>query len=220
MFVSKGVVVLVATPGRLLDHLKNTKSLTCRLAQWLVLDEADRLLDLGFESQVKEVMEHLNSGRAKAMADKPLQVVMVSATITPAMDRLSRQMMSDHTRVDADANTVEEVKCDGGQAMAEEGGKGAGTKEEISAQKSKKGAATTSNEAFTSTIPQQLVQHYMLVTCKLRLSALTCFLRRYAPGKKVLVFVSTCDSVDFHTQLFKSATWPGKVEMGGLLHPP
>lgn len=203
------MVVLVATPGRLVDHMKNTKAFSRKSAQWLVLDEADRLLDLGFDKQIKEVLELLQEGQGKddVSGNKPLQVVMVSATITPAMDRLSRQMMGSHTRIDADSSKVEDVEGVVGQAAAADEMEG-----QIDSKKAKKekDGALTSTEAFTSTIPQQLVQHYMLVTCKLRLPALTSFLRRHALGKKVLVFVSTCDSVDFHAQLFQSATWPGK----------
>jgi ATP-dependent RNA helicase DDX31/DBP7 len=43
----KGVVVLVGTPGRLLDHLKTTESFTLQKLRWVVLDEVDRLLDMG-----------------------------------------------------------------------------------------------------------------------------------------------------------------------------
>ena len=50
----KGVGVLVATPGRLLDHLRSTAAFTTAPLAWLVLDEADRLLDLGFEAQLGE----------------------------------------------------------------------------------------------------------------------------------------------------------------------
>ena len=48
----RGVTVLVATPGRLLDHLQNTASFRTEELRWLVLDEADRLLDLGFECKI------------------------------------------------------------------------------------------------------------------------------------------------------------------------
>ncbi len=48
----KGVTVLVATPGRLLDHLQNTQAFRTEELRWLVLDEADRLLDLGFEQKI------------------------------------------------------------------------------------------------------------------------------------------------------------------------
>jgi ATP-dependent RNA helicase DDX18/HAS1 len=45
----KGVGILVATPGRLLDHLQNTKGFVFRNLQMLVIDEADRILEQGFE---------------------------------------------------------------------------------------------------------------------------------------------------------------------------
>lgn len=48
----KGVTLLAATPGRLLDHLQNTVSFRTEELRWLVLDEADRLLDLGFEAKI------------------------------------------------------------------------------------------------------------------------------------------------------------------------
>lgn len=47
----KGVTILVCTPGRLLDHLKTTKCFRRDSMRWLILDEADRLLDMGFEKQ-------------------------------------------------------------------------------------------------------------------------------------------------------------------------
>jgi ATP-dependent RNA helicase DDX31/DBP7 len=51
-YVSQGITIVVATPGRLLDHLQNTECFQHNKLSWLVLDEADRLMDLGFETQV------------------------------------------------------------------------------------------------------------------------------------------------------------------------
>lgn len=48
----QGISILVATPGRLLDHLSNTAAMAVGRLGWLVLDEADRLMDMGFEKQV------------------------------------------------------------------------------------------------------------------------------------------------------------------------
>lgn len=45
----QGVSILVATPGRLLDHLQNTTALNVKNMKCLVIDEADRILDIGFE---------------------------------------------------------------------------------------------------------------------------------------------------------------------------
>ena len=49
----RGLAVVVATPGRLLDHLQNTAAFRTAELRMLVLDEADRLLDLGFEAKIR-----------------------------------------------------------------------------------------------------------------------------------------------------------------------
>ena len=54
----KGVTVLVATPGRLLDHLQSTAAFQTDALRWLILDEADRLLDLGFEQKIGALLYH------------------------------------------------------------------------------------------------------------------------------------------------------------------
>lgn len=81
--LKKGVDVLVATPGRLLDHLQRG---TCKLGniQYLVLDEADRMLDMGFLPDVRRIVERCPRER---------QTMLFSATIPPEIDRLIRWAM-------------------------------------------------------------------------------------------------------------------------------
>lgn len=55
----RGATIVVSTPGRLLDHLQHTQSFRRDRLRWLVLDEADRLLDLGFEQQVRMILQSL-----------------------------------------------------------------------------------------------------------------------------------------------------------------
>lgn len=55
----KGLTVVVATPGRLLDHLEKTTAFHMNELKWLILDEADRLLDLGFEQKIR-TPQHLH----------------------------------------------------------------------------------------------------------------------------------------------------------------
>ena len=60
----KGIHVLVATPGRLLDHLQSTSAFKTSSLRWLILDEADRLLDLGFEQKIgADTMKWFRSSR-------------------------------------------------------------------------------------------------------------------------------------------------------------
>jgi ATP-dependent RNA helicase RhlE len=78
-----GVSVLVATPGRLLDHLSKPYA---RLngVEILVLDEADRMLDMGFLPDVRRILRHLPERR---------QTLFFSATMPPAIATLAREML-------------------------------------------------------------------------------------------------------------------------------
>ncbi|KAG9314641.1 P-loop containing nucleoside triphosphate hydrolase protein [Chiua virens] len=80
--LEKGVNLLVATPGRLLDHLENTKGFVFRNLKALVIDEADRILEIGFEEEIKKIIGILpNEGR---------QSMLFSATQTTKVQDLAR----------------------------------------------------------------------------------------------------------------------------------
>eukprot|EP00588_Corethron_pennatum_P014168 CAMPEP_0194269560 /NCGR_PEP_ID=MMETSP0169-20130528/3687_1 /TAXON_ID=218684 /ORGANISM="Corethron pennatum, Strain L29A3" /LENGTH=435 /DNA_ID=CAMNT_0039011245 /DNA_START=124 /DNA_END=1427 /DNA_ORIENTATION=- len=68
--IRKGVHLLVATPGRMADHLQKTDALasSLRSLEWVVLDEADRLLDMGLGKQVGEILTHLRGPGGQAGA--------------------------------------------------------------------------------------------------------------------------------------------------------
>lgn len=77
--LSKGVNIIVATPGRLLDHLQNTPDFLYKNLQCLVIDEADRILDIGFEEELKKIVSLLPQRR---------QTMMFSATSTEKTEAL------------------------------------------------------------------------------------------------------------------------------------
>lgn len=77
--LAKGVSILVATPGRLLDHLQNTDNFLVRNMKCLIIDEADRILDIGFEIEMQQVLRHLPKQR---------QSMLFSATHSPKVDEL------------------------------------------------------------------------------------------------------------------------------------
>jgi ATP-dependent RNA helicase RhlE len=82
--------ILVATPGRLADHIRR-RNVRLDKIEHLVLDEADHMLDLGFLPQIKEILEELPEKR---------QTMMFSATMPPPIESLSRLFMKDPVRVD------------------------------------------------------------------------------------------------------------------------
>ncbi|KMQ89385.1 putative atp-dependent rna helicase pitchoune-like protein [Lasius niger] len=72
--LGKGINIIVATPGRLLDHLQNTPDFLYKNLQCLVIDEADRILDIGYEEELKQIINILPKRR---------QTMLFSATQTP-----------------------------------------------------------------------------------------------------------------------------------------
>ncbi|GAC1516137.1 MAG: DEAD/DEAH box helicase [Gemmatimonadaceae bacterium] len=85
----RGVDVIVATPGRLLDHFRQPYAKLDGL-EVLVLDEADRMLDMGFLPDIKRVLRHLPAKR---------QTLFFSATLPAPIVALSREMLHDPTMI-------------------------------------------------------------------------------------------------------------------------
>ncbi|XP_020228692.1 DEAD-box ATP-dependent RNA helicase 27 [Cajanus cajan] len=79
--VVKGVNLLVATPGRLLDHLQNTKGFVFKNLKCLIIDEADRILESNFEEEMKQIINLLPKKR---------QTALFSATQTKKVEDLAR----------------------------------------------------------------------------------------------------------------------------------
>lgn len=71
--LAKGVNIVVATPGRLLDHMQNTEKFLFKNLKCLVIDEADKILDIGFEEDMKKILQLLPEDR---------QTMLFSATLT------------------------------------------------------------------------------------------------------------------------------------------
>ncbi|XP_038870979.1 ATP-dependent RNA helicase DDX18-like [Salvelinus namaycush] len=79
--LANGVNILVATPGRLLDHLQNTAGFMYKNLQCLIIDEADRILEVGFEEELKQIIKLLPKRR---------QTMLFSATQTRKVEDLAR----------------------------------------------------------------------------------------------------------------------------------
>ncbi|EGI77133.1 DEAD/DEAH box helicase [Hylemonella gracilis] len=101
--LKKGVEVLVATPGRLLDHIE-AKNAVLNQVEYVVLDEADRMLDIGFLPDLQRILSHLPKQRT---------TLLFSATFSPEIKRLASSYLQNPitievARSNATATTVEQ----------------------------------------------------------------------------------------------------------------
>mmetsp|Transcript_34663 Transcript_34663/g.55440 ORF Transcript_34663/g.55440 Transcript_34663/m.55440 type:complete len:899 (+) Transcript_34663:106-2802(+) len=85
--------IVVATPGRLIDHVRNTQSVDLDDVEILILDEADRLLELGFMDEVMELVKFCPKSR---------QTLLFSATMTTSVNQLAELSLNRPVRVQAD----------------------------------------------------------------------------------------------------------------------
>ncbi|MDH5537972.1 MAG: DEAD/DEAH box helicase [Rhizobacter sp.] len=85
-----GVEVLVATPGRLLDHIEG-KNCVLNQVEYVVLDEADRMLDIGFLPDLQRILSYLPKAR---------QTLLFSATFSPEIKRLAESYLQDPVMVE------------------------------------------------------------------------------------------------------------------------
>ena len=101
MMLRHGVDVLIATPGRLKDHVWRG-NIDFRYTEILVLDEADRMLDMGFIKDIREIVELLPTKR---------QSMLFSATLGQDIRRFSRGILEDPLRIEVapPASTLDEV---------------------------------------------------------------------------------------------------------------
>ena len=101
--LKKGVEVLVATPGRLLDHIE-AKNAVLNQVEYVVLDEADRMLDIGFLPDLQRILSYLPKQRT---------TLLFSATFSPEIKKLAASYLNDPVLVEvarpnATASTVEQ----------------------------------------------------------------------------------------------------------------
>ncbi|XP_054266551.1 probable ATP-dependent RNA helicase pitchoune [Macrosteles quadrilineatus] len=147
--LAKGINIIVATPGRLLDHLQNTPDFLYKNLQCLVIDEADRILQIGFEEDMKQIINLLPKRR---------QTMLFSATTTDKTEALTRLALKKEPVYVGVEDKTDMATVDG------------------------------------------LEQGYVICPSEKRFLLLFTFLKKNRK-KKVMVFFSSCLSVQFHHEL-------------------
>ncbi|KAI0465173.1 ATP-dependent RNA helicase [Komagataella kurtzmanii] len=153
----KGVNIIIATPGRLLDHLQNTKGFIFKNLKALIIDEADRILEIGFEDEMKQII--------KILPNENRQTMLFSATQTTKVEDLARISL-------------------------------------------RKGPLyiNVDSENETSTV-DGLEQGYVVCDSDKRFLLLFSFLKRNQK-KKIIVFLSSCNSVKYYSELLNYIDLP------------
>ncbi|KAG9254440.1 P-loop containing nucleoside triphosphate hydrolase protein [Emericellopsis atlantica] len=98
--LSKKPHVIVATPGRLVDHLEKTKGFSLRTLKYLVMDEADRLLDMDFGPSIDKILKFVPRER---------RTFLFSATMSSKVESLQRASLRDPARVSISSNKYQTV---------------------------------------------------------------------------------------------------------------
>lgn len=178
----KGINILVATPGRLVDHIENTQSLDLSKVRYLILDEGDRLIELGFEESIFKIINKLQKDYRDNSCLGPLEDVLpprrvsilCSATLKGNVKKLGEIALNNPEIISANSN-------DGNAELD-----------------------------YHMKAPDQLIQEVVVVPPKLRFTTLSgelMNLTRKENFTKTVVFLSCSHSVDFH---FIALTKDGK----------
>ncbi|KAL5011270.1 hypothetical protein ScPMuIL_009821 [Solemya velum] len=182
----KGINILVATPGRLLDHIQHTDCLSLKNIEWLVIDEADRLLEMGYEKDVTQIIEELNNAKSCR------QTVLLSATLTQAVENLAGVSLKTPRKIFITENGMQQGETTVSSQKKRDGTEGGTTEKE--------------DGKTAMTLPENLVQSFVITPCKLRLVSLAGFIlgkfKNNDKRDKMIVFMSTRDMVEFHHHLF------------------
>ncbi|KZF23149.1 DEAD-domain-containing protein [Xylona heveae TC161] len=190
----KGLNILVATPGRLVDHLENTEALDVSNVRWLVLDEGDRLMELGFEEEIQGIVKKLDARQVTKSNEQGFltprlpsrrNTILCSATMKMNVQRLGEISLKEAVHIKGEESSTTDPD-----------------------------RAANSESAFSA--PAQLRQSYLIVPAKLRLVTLAAALKRAFARRgsvmKAIVFISCADSVDFHFEVFSKAIGDHKAE--------
>ncbi|KAF9623670.1 hypothetical protein IFM89_003702 [Coptis chinensis] len=216
----KGISILVATPGRLLDHLKNTTSFVHANLRWIIFDEADRILELGYGKEIEEILGFLGSRKDGGVSEdntfskhsKPQrQNLLLSATLNEKVNHLAKMSLENPVMIGIDETKLSTELSKRSVKHLKSIGSNVDDELELL------GKLPNCSEADYN-LPTQLIQRYVKVPCGSRLVILLSILRNLnemEASQKVVVFFSTCDAVDFHHSLFSEFEWQSdpKIEL-------
>ena len=176
-FSELGSLCLIGTPGRMLDVLTKARDLDAKRCELLVLDEADRVLGMGFAKTLNSII---------AMLPKQRRTGLFSATQTEELEELARAGLRNPVRVTVrDSNAAAAAASGGNKNEAEK--------------KTGAGGATVGSK-----LPTQLDLSYRICeSVDAKIFRLTAFLKA-KKGKKIIVYFLTCACVDYYQKALET----------------
>ena len=192
----KGCNILICTPGRLLYHLKNTEKLNFDNLKVIIFDEADLLLNMGFEKDIKSCFIEIfkknfedknNEIELNPDIFKKYKIYLISATIDNKIRKFTNYLMKGFKTVGFEQEKRNNENKEENNIENENE-----NEEEI-----KKNPNENLENISTSNTIQQ---YFSYINDEFRLITLIAFLYNNT-GKKIIIFMSTCDGVNFITNL-------------------
>ena len=200
----KGLNVIITTPGRLLYHLQNTENINFTTLKMIIIDEADLMLDMGFEKDIKECFKLIvkksenitNEEEIVLNPDyfKKFKIFLISATIDNRIRKMSNYFMKGFKAIGFEKeddkgkinNKINEEKKD--------------FEKEINNDKDKKEENINQNYYLSALKQQNITQYYSYINDEYRLIHLIAFLYNNL-YQKAIIFVSTCDLCEYLSKI-------------------
>lgn len=180
--------------------------------RWVIFDEADSILELGYGKEIEQIIKLLGSGQNEQGEEDDIvpkgiqkQNLLLSATLNDKVNDLAKLSLDDPVMIGLDNTKLQQNLSIESPAAPDSDA------EDMVIHVNK--SANPLSEDYG--IPSQLVQRYLRVPCGARLVALLSVLKNLferEASQKVVVFFSTRDAVDFHYSLLSEFQWPPNSE--------
>ncbi|XP_018330433.1 probable ATP-dependent RNA helicase CG8611 [Agrilus planipennis] len=199
----KGIHILIGTPGRLLDHIVHTSALKMNNIRCLVIDEADRLMEMGFRKDIVKLVEELDKAKRNAEYD-PLKLLRNQQK--PQIENEDKQVekfIDGMPLRDTNSNARQTILLSATLTKAVTELAEFTMKDHVFVDALDENAKSTFNPE-NLIIPNTVKQEYVVVEVKQKLIALAALiLTKYEQGSsKIFVFMASSQMVDFHYELF------------------
>ncbi|VTZ67801.1 ATP-dependent RNA helicase DBP7, putative [Plasmodium chabaudi chabaudi] len=211
--IRKGISILTCTPGRLLDHLQNTKALKLTYLKTVILDEADKIIFLGTQDKIKmiyDLVKKIKHEEFQKVKDTPelvdidseklelvsetFQMVFISATLNNAIKSLANYCLTNKTLwLEVTNDKTNKILSGNDVSISFE--------------------PNINDKDDNYELPKQLKQHFILIDLKNKfLGLLYLLLECIKDKKKPVVFFSNYKSIEYFQLLLKNLYWPTDVK--------